>query len=571
MASVCHTMARSCHTRAGRCGGRFLLGFHVFPATQTRKVVGTQSVIPYLIQTMMPVKIRPAASSSFVIPVSAGLRVLGLIGLILPLVLPLGAAEPAVSYHKDIRPIFQASCHGCHQPAKAKGDYVMTEFAALLKGGESNDGSEGGEPAIVPDKPDESLLVLLITPREGKAEMPGGNKPPLHPTEIEKIRNWISQGAVDDTPANAKVVYSPEQPPSYSQPPLITALDFSPDGKTIAVSGFHEVLLLPVEGPSEKAPAKRLIGMSERIESVAFSPDGSKLAVAGGKPGRMGEVQIWDVAKGALTLSHPVTYDTLYGASWSPDGSKVSFACSDTSVRVIEARSGKQIFFNAAHDDWGLDTVFNNKGDHLISVGRDMAVKSYKLETERFIDNITSITPGALKGGVHAVVSHPLRDAVLFGGADGVPKLYRIFRVKNRQIGDDSNRLLEFPKLTGRIFDIDVNTNATRVAAVSSLNGEGQLKTFAMPATLDTKPVDGILQKPTHQYNADEKKKLAVFFAEQATVKATVDLPDSGGLYAVSLSPDSETVAVGGKDGKVRMYETESGKLVRAFVPVVLE
>jgi len=39
----------------------------------------------------------------------------------------------------------------------------------------------------------------------------------------------------------------------------------------------------------------------------------------------------------------------------------------------------------------------------------------------------------------------------------------------------------------------------------------------------------------------------------------------------VSLSPDSATVAVGGKDGMVRMYEADTGKLVREFVPVVLE
>jgi len=34
---------------------------------------------------------------------------------------------------------------------------------------------------------------------------------------------------------------------------------------------------------------------------------------------------------------------------------------------------------------------------------------------------------------------------------------------------------------------------------------------------------------------------------------------------------DGETVVVAGKDGTVRMVETETGKLVREFVPVVLE
>ena len=46
------------------------------------------------------------------------------------------AAKP-VSYYEQVRPILQANCQGCHQPAKAGGDYVMTEFALLVQGGES--------------------------------------------------------------------------------------------------------------------------------------------------------------------------------------------------------------------------------------------------------------------------------------------------------------------------------------------------------------------------------------------------------------------------------------------------
>ena len=36
--------------------------------------------------------------------------------------------EQKVSYDKQIRPILQAQCQGCHQPAKAGGGYVMTSF-----------------------------------------------------------------------------------------------------------------------------------------------------------------------------------------------------------------------------------------------------------------------------------------------------------------------------------------------------------------------------------------------------------------------------------------------------------
>src|SRR5258706_14647101 len=70
-----------------------------------------------------------------------------------------------VSYYKQIRPIFQAQCQGCHQPAKDKGGYVMTDFQRLLAAG------DGGKPAIVPGKPEKSFLYEQIVPKNGEAEM----------------------------------------------------------------------------------------------------------------------------------------------------------------------------------------------------------------------------------------------------------------------------------------------------------------------------------------------------------------------------------------------------------------
>lgn len=94
-------------------------------------------------------------------------------------------AEPktGVSYYKQIRPIFQAHCHGCHQPAKPNGEYVMTKFAQLVAGGESE------LAAIHPGEPDDSYLVELITPADGEAEMPQGKKP-LSESDIKLVARW---------------------------------------------------------------------------------------------------------------------------------------------------------------------------------------------------------------------------------------------------------------------------------------------------------------------------------------------------------------------------------------------
>src|SRR5262249_28023853 len=133
------------------------------------------------------------------------------------------------------------------------------------------------------------------------------------------------------------------------------------------------------------------------------------LAAAGGSPGRFGELQVWDVGRKHLKMSVSITYDTLYGVSWSPDGSKIAFGCADNTVRAVNAADGKQILYQGAHNDWVLGTAFSKDGRFLASVCRDGTMKLTEVETQRFIDNITSITPGALKGGLTTVALDPVK------------------------------------------------------------------------------------------------------------------------------------------------------------------
>jgi mono/diheme cytochrome c family protein len=299
---------------------------------------------------------------------------------------PAAAAPVKVSYDKQIRPLFQAQCHGCHQPAKAKGEYVMTSFDRLLKTGESK------KAPIVAGKPDQSHMIELITPKNGEAEMPK-KKSPLHAAEIDLVKRWIAEGAVDDTPVSAKTRFDVDHPPVYARPPVIPALDFSPDGALLAIAGFHEVLVFKADGSERVA---RLIGLSERVESLRFSPDGKRLAVSGGVPARAGEIQVWDVEKKTLELSVPATFDTTFGLSWSPDGTKIAFGCVDKAIRAIDAKTGDQILYQGAHEDWVLGTVFSKDGSHVISVGRDRTTKLTEVATQRFVDNVSSISPTAL-------------------------------------------------------------------------------------------------------------------------------------------------------------------------------
>jgi len=460
----------------------------------------------------------------------AALSSAGAAGGLSPLAAQEATAEP-ISYFRSVLPILQEHCHGCHQPAKSEGAFVMTEFERLVAGGES------GEAAIVPGEPERSRLVAVITPHDGAAEMPP-ERPPLGDDQRRLIADWIAAGAIDDTPASNKVAYDAEHPPIYGAAPVVTSLAFSPDGAWLAVSGYHEVLMFAVEraadgGEPRVVPtvARRLIGRSERIEAIAFSPDGTRLAVAGGSPGRFGELQIWETASGTLTLSKSIGFDTLYGASWSPDGMLVAIGCPDNSIRGFDPQDGTQKLFCGAHEDWVLDTVFSTAGDHVISVSRDRSMKLVNVPTQRFIDNLTSITPGALKGGLEGVDRHPKRDELLCGGADGVPKLYKMVREMQRRIGDDYNLIRAYPAIEGRISDITFDASGDRIALCSSLDGRGRWR---------------------------------IDRTDDATTLVDVAVPESA-LYAIAFTPDGSLVATAGFDGRVRIYRASDGTPIVDF------
>ncbi len=460
--------------------------------------------------------------------------------LVLPVAAP--AEEPVkVSYYKDVRPILQQHCNGCHQPAKPLGGYVTTDHANLLKPGERE------KAGVVPGKPAESYLVEQIKPHaNGKAEMPK-NRDPLNVIQLKTITDWITQGATDDTPASAKAVaVDAANPPKYSAPPVITALSYNADGSRLAVTGYHEILLYDTEKYELKS---RLIGISERVQAIVYSPDGKKIAAVGGAPGRFGEVQVWNAEDEKLLVSTPVTFDTLYGVSWSPDGKQIAFGCADNTVRAVDALTGKQILQMGTHSDWVIGTVFSQDGLHLASVSRDMSMKLTHVETQRFIDNITSITPGALKGGLMTLDRRPMKeqklqkipadtpgakpnvyDELVVGGSDGVPRLYKMHREVKREIGDDSNRVREYEKMLGRISSVAFDPEGTRFAATSGLDGRGEVRI----------------------YDANTGAKVV---CEKVT----------GQVYAVAWHPAGKVIASAGFDGVVWLHDAATGKLISQF------
>lgn len=99
------------------------------------------------------------------------------------------AAEPEVSFNRDVRPILADKCFHCHGPD------APTRKAELRL-----DTAEGvlnhKMPVVVPGKSNESLLVKRIfSTDESEVMPPPDSKKTLTPQQKETLKKWIEQGA----------------------------------------------------------------------------------------------------------------------------------------------------------------------------------------------------------------------------------------------------------------------------------------------------------------------------------------------------------------------------------------
>lgn len=112
-------------------------------------------------------------------------------------IVPVGEA---VVFGHVIRPVFESKCMSCHNPDKLKGKLMLTDSAAILKGGKSGE-------LFVPGRPELSLMMRrLQLPLEDKKHMPPSGKPQLTDNERTLLHHWIVSG----TPFNVKVMDLPE-------------------------------------------------------------------------------------------------------------------------------------------------------------------------------------------------------------------------------------------------------------------------------------------------------------------------------------------------------------------------
>ncbi|TKJ41001.1 hypothetical protein CEE37_04875 [candidate division LCP-89 bacterium B3_LCP] len=103
-----------------------------------------------------------------------------------------GGGSTTISYSGDVQPIFDNACVSCHvtPPSPGAGDLDLTSYAGL-----TDPSGPNNAPEVIPGDADNSYFVKRL---DGSIPpiMPVGGT--LTPAEIDLIKEWINQGALDN-------------------------------------------------------------------------------------------------------------------------------------------------------------------------------------------------------------------------------------------------------------------------------------------------------------------------------------------------------------------------------------
>jgi WD40 repeat protein len=176
----------------------------------------------------------------------------------------------------------------------------------------------------------------------------------------------------------------------------VYSVEFSPDGKRIA-SGSDDTTV-KVWDAATGQEIFTLKGDLGPVKSVAFSRDGKRIASVGYRrvwdaatairqrravPSQSYNsiVKVWDAATGQEILTFTGHTESVSSLAFSPDGKRIASASADKTVKVWDAATGRETLTLKGQTDWVSSVAFSPDGKRIASGIIDDTVKVWDATT----------------------------------------------------------------------------------------------------------------------------------------------------------------------------------------------
>lgn len=312
-----------------------------------------------------------------------------------------------------------------------------------------------------------------------------------------------------------------------------------------------------------------------QIDSLVYSPDGKMLASAGGD----GVIKFWDPNTGKELASLKGHTGGVSSLAFSPDGKMLASGSFDKTIRLWNLRQGRDKATNSPiltltdHKDKVLGVAFSPDGKLLGSASYDATIKLWDLSNWRAGDASPPVsTINAHSNGVLAVAFSPDGKTLASGGYDNKAKLWELASRKLKATFPHDlhcmsvafrpdGKMLASVSMDGHIklWDLSQKTasegNKPYVTINAHSHGAGDC---SLAFSRDGKTLaSGSCDSTLKLWDLNGLKPSAVI-----TPVHTLNGPFSflNTIHSVAFSPDGKTVAAGGIDQVVKLWEVKTGK-----------